>query len=83
MLKKYPIMLCYIALKIFLLCSTNAPTMLKIMLIKCDSHSKNQPSGLFYNFKYAWVVRNFIISSMFAALDHSPTRSDGKRLVAC
>ena len=46
--------------------------MSQIMLIKCDPHSENQPSGLFENFKYAWVVLIFIFSSMFTAIEPLP-----------
>ena len=81
MLKKY--LSCYAALlqKIFLLCSTNIPSYYaQIMLIKCDIHSENQPSGLFQARLGGVYFHNF---SMLADIGPLPSRFDGKILVDC
>ena len=60
MLKKYPIMLCCTAPKSSYYAQQNTPIMLKLCSLNVTLvRSENQPSGLFYNFKYAWVVPIF------------------------
>ena len=69
---RYPIMLCCTAPKIFLLCSTNVPIVLKLCSLNVPLIAKTNHLDCFKTFKYAWVVRIFIISSTFAAIGPLP-----------
>ncbi len=71
---------------VMLHCSKNLPIMLnkcpyyaQIMLIKCDPHSENQPSGLFQVCLGGAYFHNF---SIFADIGPIPSRFDSKTLVA-
>ena len=80
MLKKVHV-LCYAALlQKSSYYAQQCPYYAQIMLIKCDPHSENQPSGLFQVRLCGVYFHNF---SMLADIGPLPSRFDGKTLVDC
>ena len=81
-----PVMLntcpCY-AQHMSLLCSTHVPVMLKLCSLNVTLIAKtNHLDGFKTSSMHGWCVfSGFLVCSLL--LDHSPTRFDGKRLVAC